>query len=366
MEEISQFVHTLNYGDAISGEAVAIRQLLSQWSIANTIYSVHAHEKMKQHCKNYQQFEAGRALILHYSIGSPLNEVFYQTQGVKKVLIYHNLTPEKYFLGYNTRVVRDLRQGRQELPRLLSACDLVLADSSYNKQELDELGYPMSQVLPLPLDISKWSVPANPGIARALRGHGGKNFLHVGRLAPNKCIEDIIKSFYFYHHKINQKSRLWLIGIDCDTEIYSFELRRLISELRLKEAVTFVGSVHDGELRAFYENSDLYLCMSEHEGFCLPLVEAMYFGLPVIAYNACATGETLGTGGLLLEKKAAAEIAELMNLVIEDSALREALIHHGKQRAAVFTSQSFQEQFKRCCLDQLVAMPPQARMASGS
>jgi len=129
--------------------------------------------------------------------------------------------------------------------------------------------------------------------------------------------------------------------MDIDTEIYSFELRRLVAELRLKDAVQFVGSVSDGELRAFYENSDLYLCMSEHEGFCVPLLEAMHFGLPVVAYDACAVKETLGDGGILLAEKSPAEVAELINIILTDSKLSADLVKRGESQVAKFSEAAF-------------------------
>ncbi len=348
---VHQFVHTLSYGDAISGEALAIKRLLLRAGFESKIYSVHAHELLKDEVTPFARFgmelgEAERAgeqtaVILHYSIGSPLNGLFLGAPNIARVMIYHNLTPEHWFLPYNPRVVADLIQGRGELPELLKEVDLVLADSEYNREELKSFGCEVSTVLPLLIDIEKWQVPANGGITAAVRGHGGRNILHVGRTAPNKCIQDIIKVFYFYHHKIEPKSKLWLIGNDIDTEIYSFELRRLVSELRLNDAVEFVGTVADGELRAFYEGADAYICMSEHEGFCVPLLEAMHFGVPVMAYNSTAVGDTLGDGGILLGRKSPAEVAELVNLVVTDNEMRAKLIAAGKKRVKDFSPEVF-------------------------
>jgi glycosyltransferase involved in cell wall biosynthesis len=350
---IHQFVHTLNYGDAISGEAVTIQRELRKKGINSNIYSVHAHEKVQHLVRRYQLFEQDLAeaidrkepvsVILHYSIASPLNTLYLNLSGVKRALIYHNLTPVEWFSSYNARVADDLIVGREELPTLLQCSDINLADSSFNQAELEQLGCDGSKVLPLLIDDEKWKVPSNPGITSVLKATSGVNFLHVGRLAPNKCITDIIKVFYFYHHKINSKSKLWLIGSDIDSEIYSFELRRLVSELRLKEVVTFVGSVADSELRSFYESSDLYLCMSEHEGFCVPLLEAMNFGVPVIAFDSCAVADTLGDGGILVKTKLHAEIAELANIILTDSQLRASLKEKGKSRANAFALPAFLE-----------------------
>lgn len=360
---VHQFVHTLSYGDAISGEATAIQRLLRSLGYKSEIYCLHSHEKVKECARLWTNFtpdlelalaaNEDTAVILHYSIGSPLNSLYQSETRIAKALIYHNLTPEKWFLGYNPRVVADLIQGRAELPELLKIVDIALADSEYNRLEMEQFGCLSARVLPLFLDLEKWSVAANPGIARALRGHGGLNVLHVGRFAPNKRLEDILKAFYFFHHKIEPKSKLWLVGSDIDTEIYSFELRRLATELRLDQVVECVGTVADSELRAFYENSDVYLCMSEHEGFCVPLIEAMHFELPVIAYNSTAVGDTLGGGGILLGRKSPAEVAELMSIVCRDGTVREQMVRAGKQRTAEFVPDRFLSNLRNVLLDPL-------------
>jgi len=364
--QIHQFVHTLNYGDAISGEALTIRRLLAERGLGGNIYSLHAHDKVKEQTRHWLQFDEDLAVsraqnqpvcvILHYSIASPLNDLFMATESVERVVIYHNLTPPRWFANYNSRVYQDLQRGVIELPSIINAADLVLADSEFNRDELAQFTNRSISVLPLPLDLEKWSVPANGGIAAVLKAKGEVNLLHVGRLAPNKCVEDIIKSFYFYRHKIQPRSKLWLIGIDIDTEIYSFELRRLISRFNLKDSVELVGAVADGELRSFYENCDVYLCMSEHEGFCLPLLEAMYFRLPVIAYGACAVPETLGGAGVLVQQKAHAEIAEVVNLLVTDQAARSKIIEAGEKRIRDFSEAQFDKLLDERLLNQLVGL----------
>lgn len=352
-----QLVHTLNYGDAISGEAIAIQAMLRQAGIQSQIFSLHAHEKVAG-----ETFALARCaemiaaasepvvVVLHYSIASPINELYRELAGkATRAMIYHNLTPEHWFESYNQRVYADLVVARKELQELAELSDFLIADSSHNKQELLELGCSDVTVLPLLLDDAKWSVDANPGIAAALRGHGGKNLLHVGRIAPNKCLEDIIKGFYFYHHKINRKSKLWLVGADVDTEIYSFELRSLVNELRLQEAVEFVGSVSDDELKAFYQEADLYVCMSEHEGFCVPLLEAMNFGVPIVAFGSTAIPETLADAGVVVAQKDPAKLAELINICISRNEIREPLIVAGRKRVLDFSSAVFKENLQQLC-----------------
>lgn len=371
--KIHQFVHTLTYGDAISDEARSIQRLLRDEGFQSEIYSVCWHEMFKGKIRDYRSFSADldsdggneeTAVILHYSLGSPLNTLYLETPRIRKVMIYHNLTPEKWFQSYNPRVTRDLERGQAEFPEMVRATELCLADSSFNEKDLLALGAKKTLVLPLLVDLAKWSVPANPGIASAVRARGSANFVHVGRFAPNKCIEDIIRTFYFYNHKIDKNSHLWLVGSEVDTDLYSFELRSLVKDLRLHEHVSFPGSLADSEVKAIYENAAIYLCMSEHEGFCVPLIEAMHFGIPVLAYNSSAIAETLGDGGLLLANKSHAEIAELMHLVLHSPELREKLKTQGKRRVQAFSESQFRTNLKERLIAPLMTEPSRTRASA--
>jgi glycosyltransferase involved in cell wall biosynthesis len=150
-------------------------------------------------------------------------------------------------------------------------------------------------------------------------------------------LEDLIKSFYFLVKYIDTDARLRLVGIDTDTELYSFSLRELASYLGIADAVEFVGPLSDSEVRAMYEASDVYLCMSEHEGFCLPLIEAMHFKLPVIAYAAGAVPDTVGNGGVVIYEKRHAEVGALMAEVAKPGELRGSLVASGGERVAYFS-----------------------------
>lgn len=362
--EIHQFVHTLTHGDAISGEALSIRSILAARGITSKIYVCHRHHELVADLvcaiEDVEREIAdsvaggGRAAILHhYSIASPLNDIFCRQQGVKKVMIYHNLTPPEWFSGYNFRVTADLKRGVRELSEIYQAADSVLADSQFNLSEIQKFGAKDAAVLPLLIDPDKWGVSSNGGIASVLRGHGGKNILFVGRIAPNKCIEDVIKAFYFYHFKIEPKSRLWIVGRDIDTEIYAFELRQLVSRLHLKDAVTFAGQVSDGELKAFYENADVYVSMSEHEGFCVPVLEAMHFNVPVVAFSSCAVPETVGDAALLVENKLPELTAELIHLAASDASLRTDLQSLGRRRLENFSRGAFEKRLTELVIDKL-------------
>ncbi len=347
-QKIFQLVHTLSYGDAISSEVLALQRCFRKLGFESEIYAINVHPKLKGQALDFEDFPTDfhGEVILHYSLGSPLNALYRNLARAKRALIYHNLTPSHWFEGVNPRIVRDIQAGEKELPELLAITDRILADSPFNASELRKLGFE-AQVLELAVDPSRWEVESNSGIAQMVRAEGGIHLLHVGRLAPNKCIEDIIRAFYFLHHYIEEQSRLWLVGIDIDTELYSFSLRHLVHQLGLEDAVSFVGCMADSEVRALYENASVYVCMSEHEGFCLPVIEAMHFGLPVVAYASSALPDTVGDGGVLVHEKRPAELAELLAHVARDSSLREKLVQQGKKRVADLSFERFFEDVSR-------------------
>jgi glycosyltransferase involved in cell wall biosynthesis len=345
---IHQFVHTLSYGDAISSEVLALRRAFKEMEIESEIYCINVHPRYKGQARDYRDFlkdqgqDFAGTVLLHYSLGSPLNDLYSSLKTARRSLIYHNLTPPHWFEGVNPRIVADIKRGQEELPGLCAMTDLLIADSAYNAGELKELGF-NAVVLPLMIDPARWDVPTNQGIASIVRTGAAINVVHIGRFAPNKKIEDIIKIFYFLHHHINRDSRLWLVGIDIDTELYSFSIKRLVEELRLSHAVTFAGCLDDTEIRALYENCTAYICMSEHEGFCLPAIEAMHFGLPVVAYASSALPDTIGGGGVLVTEKRHPEIAELINQIHVDPQIKSVLVARGKERVAELQYDKFKD-----------------------
>jgi L-malate glycosyltransferase len=339
--KIDQLIHTLSYGDAISGETLALQRAFKESNIQSDIYCLNIHDRYRNVAFDISKFVVANTVILHYSIGSPLNDI-YLNSATKKVMIYHNITPAKWFKRINNKVATDIEQGLADLKRIATASDIVIADSAYNAEELKKIGI-NSTILELPIDPARWQVIPNNGIMNLLRKDNTINLLHVGRLAPNKCIEDILKIFYFFHHKIQPNSILWLIGIDIDTELYSYSLKQLAIELGIANSVRFVGSVADEELIAWYQCSSVYICMSEHEGFCLPVVEAMNFNLPVIAYSATAVADTVGDSAILVNKKKHAEIAELVNIILNDKKLRSTMQQRGVERVKVLSYEKFQK-----------------------
>lgn len=345
--EFRQLVHTLSYGDATSGAVLAMHRCFLELGAKSEIYALNIHDKYKDIAHLSEQFpvDCKGEVILHYSLGSPLNNLYKSIKSAKRCIVYHNITPSHWFQGVNLKVANDIEKGISDLSNLCAVTDRIVSVSNFNAEGIKAFGFD-SEVLPLVVDPERWNTTPNEGIRNLLNNDTATHLLHIGRIAPNKCIEDVIKIFYFYHYHINKNSKLWIVGINIDTEIYCHSLQRMASELFLDDAVFFTGGLSDEEVRSFYECSDLYITMSEHEGFCMPIVEAMYFGLPVLAYAEGAIPETLKDGGILVREKRHAEIAELIGLVIEDSVFKNRLIEKGKQRSQTFSLENFKQRIK--------------------
>jgi glycosyltransferase involved in cell wall biosynthesis len=229
-------------------------------------------------------------------------------------------------------------KGRQELSNL-SDCNVAIGDSEYNRRELLEYNFDNNKtdVLPIFTSFEKFEeIGINENLFE-LYNDGYVNLLFVGRIAPNKKIEDIIKCFYYYNNGINYKSRLFLVG-PLFLEKYDLELTNLINRLNLGNRVIFTDRVCLSDLKTYYKIADIFICMSEHEGFCVPLLESMYFNLPILAYNSTAIPFTLDKSGILINSKKYEEIAELINLIIEDSKIRNQIIKKETERLQDFDS----------------------------
>ena len=203
--------------------------------------------------------------------------------------------------------------------------------SDFNRQELERAGFRKTGVLPIFIDFKNYYIVQDENLKKSLQD-GKINILHVGRLVPQKKIEDLIRVFYLFQKRLFPESRLILVGTDSGVSNYSRALKKMVEELALTEKVLFAGFASFRELITYYNASQLYLCLSEHEGFCVPLVESMFFGLPVIAYLTGGIPETLGGAGIGLAQKNLEQIAEMMALVLEDDELRENIIAGQKER----------------------------------
>jgi len=337
--KINQLLPGFGSGDAISNFALQLQAILRAWGHESGIYCPLRHVgPTEQHlCRDYRLLPdplAGDITLYHYSVSSELTEIFKQLNG-RRLLFYHNITPHHYFEGIHAGKALALRRGREELRTLAGASDLAVGASEFNRRELEENGFTRTATLPYILDRQALSTPPNRSVMRQY-GDGAINLLFVGRVAPNKRVEDLIKIFHFYRHTIAARSRLLIAGSLMGVDRYTHHQNTFIRLLDLPDVV-FINHVVGPEIYALYHSAHVFLCMSEHEGFCMPLLEAMHFRLPVIAYAAGAVPETLGDAGVLVREKDHAAIAELADAVCRDRALRESIIRKQLERLDAFS-----------------------------
>ena len=324
---VHQVLAALSYGDAIGNEALAIQKHLRAAGFESDIFAEGVHPRMAHLARplwEYTKVSAPETVALfHFSIGSAAGRLVFHAPD-RLVAIYHNITPAHFFLGFHPHLAGLCYHGRRELAAFAPRTELGLGDSEYNRRELEAAGFPRTAVLPIVLDLDVYAAPPSP-VTRALYDDGRTNILFVGRMIPNKKIDDLIRVFAAYQKGFNPRSRLILAGDHRGHERYFTRLSELVRELRVDEVV-FTGHVEHDELMACYSVSHLFLCLSEHEGFGVPLQEAMVFGLPVIAFDAGAVAETLGGGGILLEEKDPLAVAALIDRVLTDAALRASVL----------------------------------------
>ena len=331
---IDQLVPAYHRGDAIGDEATHLRRFFRSQGFESAIYRLSCDRELESESEDFAGFPeplASDITIFHFALPSPLTPAFRRLPS-KKVVIYHNITSPEFFAGYSEEMVRIAGLGREELRSLAEVVDIALADSGFNARELVEFGFRESHVFPLYVDLAKYKRPMNAFVHRLFRD-GRTNILFVGRVAPNKKIEDLIKVTFYYKKFISPLVRLIIVGKTSALPAYYHALVKLADDFLLApEEICFTGHLPDEEMFAVYRAADVFLSLSEHEGFCLPLVESMIFDLPIIAYDSTAVPETLDGAGILIRDKRAERVAELLDIVTHDQNLRENIIRGQKER----------------------------------
>jgi len=348
--EIHQILPNITLGDAIGNETLLMREILREWGYKSDIYAQHIDPRIDAfHYLNYKRISSHtNVLIYHYSIGSDISD-FIITLSDTIVILYHNMTPDKYFKEVNNQVADLLHKGRIELNKFANVAQLGIGDSEFNCLELKEAGFTDTDVLPLILNFDKYYSKNEEILSRF--NDDWINLIFVGRIAPNKCQDDIIKIFDNFK-KFHPNSRLFLIGNYEGFEEYYQKLNDLVLSLSLQD-VFILGKLDDPDLNSYYSLADVFICMSEHEGFCIPLIEAMYFNVPIIAYNSTAVPYTLGKSGILVNKKNHSEIASLINIIISNSSLKNRLIVTQQKRLKEFTYEKTKIKFKQI-IDEII------------
>jgi glycosyltransferase involved in cell wall biosynthesis len=335
--EINQVLPAISYGDAVSSDAIEIQKLLRDSGYSSEIYAKYIDPRYLQNVKPLSEYKGNseNILLYHFALaGLDVTDLVRSLPDIK-VLIYHNITPPEYFLKYDINLSYLCSKGRDELEAIHCDFCMGIGDSEYNCLELERIGFRRTEVLPIIIDFNKYN-EYDVELANELSKDGLIKFLFVGRISPHKCHEDIIEIFYHYTNYINSYSQLYLVG-NKQISSYVSKLEDKIKELGLSEKVFLTGMIDDTKLASYYKFSDIFISMSEHEGFCVPLLEAMQVGLPILAYYSTGIPYTLDRSGILIRKKNYQEIAELIHIIYEDDDLRNRIVDRQKKRLRDFS-----------------------------
>ena len=335
---INQWVPAAHRGDAVGDSARAVRDLLRARGHHSDVFALTIDDDLVNEVRPFADTAARRGdiTILHFAVPSPMSEALSELPG-GRVIQYHNITPAHFFAPYDPHIFRMATLGRQELGRLVGRVDLALGDSEYNRQELEELGFEQTAVCPIVVDIKRIQQSEPCPALEAILDDGLTNILFVGRIAPNKRIEDHIRLAEHYKRYVDTDYRFIFVGRTNAVPAYYATIRALMLQYEMpSDRFLFVGPVPDAELAVYYRTASAYVSLSEHEGFCVPLVEAMAADLPILAYGATAVPETLGGAGLCFTPKDLEWAAELLGMVVYDDVLRSDVISHQRRRLSDF------------------------------
>jgi glycosyltransferase involved in cell wall biosynthesis len=324
---VHQVLATLGYGDAIGNEVLGINRVLREAGFESEIFVETAEPRLEPLTHDYRDLidasHPDNLLIHHFSIGSRASRIAYALPD-RMALVYHNITPPEYFVGVHKDLARLCYSGRRELRAYVDRCDLALGDSEFNRQELESFGFPRTGVLPVVPSLAHLEETPDRTLVSEFDDER-VNLLFVGRVIPNKRLEDVIRFYHAYRVKHQPNARLLLVGASGGFESYLASLYQLIATLRVPD-VHLLGHVSNAELTACYDIADLFLSASEHEGFCVPLVEAFYKRVPVLAYAAAAVPATMDGAGVLYESKDPRHVAALIHTVLSNPTLEAEIV----------------------------------------
>lgn len=331
-KRLDQYCAGFAAGDAISNEALILQAHAKKLGYRGQIYSDQFPDADAGKVRHTRKFKPEKSdiLIYHHSIHTPFIDRIAGFPG-KKILLYHNVTPSQYVRPYHRALADRLDHARNCLKDLTGVFDAVLADSAYNAADLRSMGFENPGVMPVALKPI-WETPDRERVENK-----SPTVLFVGRVFPNKRHQDLLKAFYFLK-RIAPGAQLKLVGsFHPEMRAYTAELGKLIHELDLGTDVEFTGMVNDRRLIQCYQEADVFLSMSEHEGFFVPLIESMHFSVPILAYRAAVIPETLGDSGVLFHEKRFPEVAEMLFELCSNQDLRARIIDRQKKRAASFS-----------------------------
>lgn len=344
---IDQIIPSIVEHDAVSNHTFSCQRLLRELGFDSEVYAHILGPGTEGRVRPLSQFSSGAEdhwVLYQCSIGSPAAEVFRRHRG-RKLLDYHNISPTELVERWLPPLGAETRLGRRQLAELASIVDFAVADSPYNANELVAAGYRHVEVVPVLLSSANLDATPDASVLSQLKGRPGTDWLFVGQIAPHKAQHDVVKAFSRFRARYDPTARLHLVGREMGNA-YRAAVTRFVSDLGLDSAVDLPGSVSTDALVAYYQACDVFVCLSDHEGFCVPLIEAMAQGLPVVAHAAAAVPDTVGGAGVLLEDKSPELVAAVVDELMSAPELCRRLSDRGRQAAAVYSVERGEQTFR--------------------
>jgi glycosyltransferase involved in cell wall biosynthesis len=339
---VHQFLPALNPHDATGTHTLRLREILRQAGWRSEIFAEAVHDDLVheafKHWMYPEHAAEGDVAVYQFTTSSAVAP-YLAEQGLPLILDFHNFTSPELFAGWEPGNVTRAAQAEEDLERLAPEALLGLARSAYSERTLKRAGCRRTAITPVLADYARVTTQPDPRVAAELRARkeaeGGADILFVGRVVPSKAQHELVKALWTYRRLYDPAARLHLVGGTSSYE-YSKSLYDFVEDLGLTGAVRLAGEVSDAALAAYYEGADVFLSLSVHEGFGVPLVEAMTAGLPVVARGAGAGAvcQTVGDAALVLEAGDPSYVAAALHRVCTDHLLRQTLVDHGRRRAA--------------------------------
>jgi glycosyltransferase involved in cell wall biosynthesis len=342
---INQWVPAAHKGDAIGDSARRVRDLLRRMGHESELYALTIDDDLRDDVRKFSDAGARRGdiTIFHFALPSPMTAEF-ASLSRGRVLQYHNVTPAHFFAPYEPALSRLASLAHKDLASLADATDMALGDSEYNRGELDDVGFRSTGVMPIAVDTERLTGAPPTPVLDDILSDGLVNFLFVGRIAPNKKIEDHVRLAEHYKRYIDAYYRFIFVGRYDVVPRYYATVRALMEEYEMPtDRFIFTGPVPDAELAAYYRAASVYVSLSEHEGFCVPVVEAMAMDVPVLAYSATAVPDTLGGAGVQFAPKDLEYAAELLGMLAFEDAAREPVLDGQRRRLQAFGSNRIEQ-----------------------
>jgi glycosyltransferase involved in cell wall biosynthesis len=331
---VHQLVPVLSSRDAVGAAVIRTRGMLNRMGFRSEVFAGLIDDRLRRAARpaDYlmRSLEPDDVIVYHLSIGSAVAALV-KRASVRTVIVYHNITPTDYYRSTNPTVAYWLERGRRELEELAPRAALVIGDSRFNLDEAMAAGARHGAVVPPAVDLGRLRpVPARPSDV-------APTVVFTGRLAPNKGHAVLVRAIAALRTLSLPAARLVVVGGADDTEAYAAALRALADSLGVGSAVSMTGRVTDSDLHRIYASASAFACASEHEGFCVPLLEAMSFSIPIVGYAAAAVPETVGAAGLLTETRDPLVWAALLDEAVRSETTRGALIDAGHRRLEEFS-----------------------------